>query len=103
GLPAGSVDSLKIFVVTISQGWRFGGTNLGNTRGTYFDNLRAGFDRAGIAPLVSQEIWNKYQDQFPVNENVTPGDNASFDTTTAYVKSGSNIVTPPTNLGVVAG
>ena len=34
-------------VTTLSQGWRFGGTNLGNTRGTYFDNLRVGLVRGG--------------------------------------------------------
>ncbi len=45
GVPAGQIDSLKVMVETISQGWRFGGTNLGNTRGTYFDNLRVGLVR----------------------------------------------------------
>jgi len=103
GVPAGTVDSLRIMVETISQGWRFGGTNLGNTRGTYFDNARLGLVRGGEAPPIAQEIWNKYQDQFPVNEGITPGDNASFDTTTAHVRSGLNIVAPATAIGVVAG
>jgi hypothetical protein len=67
------------------------------------DNARAGFVRGGEAPALSQEIWNKYQDQFRVNEGVAPGDIASFDTTTAYVKSGLNIVNPPQDKGVVAG
>ena len=103
GVPAGTVDSLRIMFETISQGWRFGGTNLGNTRGTYVDNARVGLVRGGEAPPISQEIWNKYQDQFPVNEGITAGDNASFDTTTAYVRSGLNIVAPATAPGVVAG
>ncbi|MEP7027898.1 MAG: hypothetical protein ABI960_04815, partial [Candidatus Eisenbacteria bacterium] len=103
GIPAGQIDSLRIMFETISQGWRFGGTNLGNTRGTYIDNARVGFVQGGEAPPISQEIWNKYQDQFPVNESITPGDNASFDTTTAYVRSGLNIVAPATAVGVVAG
>jgi hypothetical protein len=103
GIPAGNVDSLKIEFMTISQGYRFGGTNLGNTRGTYVDNLRAGFTRNPATPALSQEIWNKYQDQFPWNEGVGPGDNASFDTTTALVRSGLNIVAPANAPGVVPG
>jgi hypothetical protein len=103
GIPPGQVDSLRVELFTLSQGFRFGGTNLGNTRGTYFDNLRAGFVRGGAAPALSQEIWNKYQDQFPFNEGVTPGDNSSFDTTTALVHTGLNIVAPANAFGVVAG
>jgi hypothetical protein len=102
GIPAGNVDSLKVMVTTISQGFRFGGTNLGNTRGTYFDNIRVGLVRKG-APDLSEEIWNKYQDQFPVNETVVPADNGTFDTTTAYVRTGLNIVTPINGPGYVAG
>lgn len=103
GAPVGQCDSLRAVLETISQGWRFGGTNLGNTRGTYFDRIRVGFIRGGEQPPLSQEIWNKYQDQFPVNEGVSPGDNASFDTTTAYVRTGLNIVAPATDVGVVSG
>src|SRR5207342_2619969 len=44
-----------------------------------------------------------YQDQFPFNEGVTPGDNSSFDTTTALVHTGLNIVAPGSAPGVVAG
>jgi len=102
-IPIGAVDSLKLKMATISQGWRFGGTNLGNTRGTYFDNFRMGFVRGAAAPSISQEIWNKYQDQFPFNEGVAPGDNAAFDTTTALVRTGLNIVAPANAPGVVAG
>jgi hypothetical protein len=69
GIPAGQIDSLKAMVEIISQGFRFGGTDLGDTRGTYFDNLRIGFVRKS-APDLAQAIWNKYQDQFPVNESV---------------------------------
>jgi hypothetical protein len=99
----GTVDSLKLKMATISQGWRFGGTNLGNTRGTYYDNFRLGLIRGGAAPSISQEIWNKYQDQFPFNEGVSPGDNSAFDTTTALVRTGLNIVAPATAPGVVPG
>jgi hypothetical protein len=100
---AGTVDSLRLKMATLSQGWRFGGTDLGNTRGTYFDNFRVGFVRTSQPALLSQEIWNKYQDQFPFNEGVSPGDNAAFDTTTALVHTGLNIVAPQTAPGVVAG
>ncbi len=103
GIPVGSVDSLKIGVGTHSFGWRFGGTNLGNTRGTYFDNLRLGLIRGGELPPLAQEAWNKLQDQFPWNEAITPGDNASFDTTAALMRSGLNIVAPANAVGVVAG
>jgi len=102
GIPAGQVDSIRVNLGTLTEGFAFGGINVGNTHGTYFDNVRLGFVR-GEAPAISQEIWNKYQDQFPVNEAVTPGDNASFDTTTAYMKSGLNIVAPVAAKGTVAG
>ena len=100
---AGTVDSLRLKMATLSQGWRFGGTDLGNTRGTYFDNFRVGFVRTSQQALLSQEIWSKYQDQFPFNEGVSPGDNAAFDTTTALVHTGLNIVVPANAAGVVAG
>jgi hypothetical protein len=101
GIPCGQIDSLKVMVGTLTYSWRFGGTDFGNTRGTYFDNARVGLV-ASSAP-ISQEIWNKYQDQFPVNQAITPGDNASFDTTTAYIKSGLNNVAPANDVGVVPG
>src|SRR5260221_6918656 len=100
GIPAGGIDSLRVMVETISQGFRFGGTNLGNTRGTYFGNLRVGLVRKG-APDLSQDIWNKFQDQFPVNESVVPTDNAAFDTTTTYARTGRNTITPTNGAGYV--
>ena len=103
GVPAGSLDSLRVLFAVLTQGWRFGGTDLGNTRGTYVDNLRLGLVRGGAAPSLSQAIWNKYQDQFPFNESVPPGDNAGFDTTTALMRTGLNIVFPPSDPGVVPG
>lgn len=103
GIPAGSVDSVQMLLAVRTFGWRFGGTDLGNTRGTYFDNLRVGLVRGGAAPSLAQPIWDKYQDQFPFNENVAPGDNAAFDTTTALMTTGLNILSPPTAPGVVAG
>ncbi len=102
GFQAGNIDSLRLIINTLTQGWRFGGTNLGNTRGTYFDRLRVGFVRAA-APVLAQAVWNRQQDQFPFNEGVSPGDNASFDTTTAYMKTGLNIVAVTADPGVVAG
>ena len=48
GVPVGTVDSLKVMVSSYSQGWRFGGTDLGNTRGTYFDNVRVGLVRVAM-------------------------------------------------------
>ncbi|MGH7726163.1 MAG: FlgD immunoglobulin-like domain containing protein [Candidatus Eiseniibacteriota bacterium] len=103
GFPAGLADSLRVSVNVVTQGWRFGGTDLGNTRGTYFDNFRVGFVRSVSSASLTQDPWSKYQDQFPVNEAVTPGDNASFDTTTAYMRTALNIVAPSAAPGVVAG
>jgi hypothetical protein len=102
GIPAGAIDSAKVVLGSLTQFYRFGGTKLGLTRGTYYDNVRLGLVRTGAPPLV-QQVWNKFQDQFPVNETVVPGDNAGFDTTTAYVRSGLNIVQPINGPGYVAG
>ncbi len=102
GFPPGQVDSLWLLVNIVSQGWRFGGTNLGNTRGTYMDRFRVGFVRAA-SPLLAQAVWDRFQDQFPVNEGVAPGDNASFDTTTAYIKTSNNTIAPQGSVGLTAG
>jgi hypothetical protein len=102
GFPPGAVDSLKAIIAIQTAGYRFGGTNLGNTRGTYIDNIQVGFIREA-APLITWAMWERLQDQFPFNENVTPGDNAAFDTTTALMKNGLNIVAPSEAPGVVAG
>jgi len=102
GFTPGAVDSLKAIVAIQTAGYRFGGTNLGNTRGTYVDNVRVGFIREA-APLLTWAMWLRFQDQFPFNEGVTPGDNASFDTTTALMNNGLNIVVPSEAPGVVAG
>jgi len=102
GFPPGQVDSLRAIVAIQTLGFAFGGTNLGNTRGTYIDNVQVGFIREE-APLITMSIWERYQDQFPFNETITPGDNASFDTTTALMKIGLNIVNPTTDPGTVPG
>jgi hypothetical protein len=102
GATIGQLDSLKAIVGTITQGYRFGGSNLGNTEGTYWDNLKVGLVCGGAA-AISGAIWHQFQDQFPWNEAVPPGDNASFDTTAALMRSGLNIVFPATDPGVVAG
>jgi len=103
GIPAGSIDSLQALVAVITQGWRFGGQDIGNTRGTYFDNFRVGLVRASSPVSLAQSISNRYQDQFPWNEGVTPGDNAAFDTTAARMNTGLNIVEPFVAPGVVGG
>jgi hypothetical protein len=103
GATVGQLDSLKAVVGTISQGYRFGGTNLGNTEGTYWDNLRVGLVRGGDAPALSGAIWHQLQDQFPWNEAVSPGDNAAFDTTAALMRTGLNIIAPADDPGVVSG
>src|SRR5688572_9138515 len=101
GATIGSIDSLRVLVGTATVAWRFGGTNLGNTRGTYWDNVRFGFVRT-TEPAVAGMIWHQFQDQFPWNEAVPPGDNASFDTTAALMNSGLNIAIYITE-AVVAG
>jgi hypothetical protein len=102
GATIGSQDSLRVNLGIITQGYRFGGTNLGNTEGTYFDNVRLGLIR-GAAPEIAGSIWHQFQDQFPWNEGVPPGDNAGFDTTAALMNTGLNIVAPASDPGVVAG
>jgi len=101
GMPVGSVDSLRIGISFQTAGYRFGGTNLGNTRGTYADNLRLGLVRAPAA--ITWDMWQRFQDQFPFNETVVPGDNAAFDTTTALMTTGLNIVAPAEAPGDVPG
>jgi hypothetical protein len=101
GMPVGSLDSLKIGISFQTAGYRFGGTNLGNTRGTYADNLRLGLVRAPAA--ITWDMWQRFQDQFPFNEAVPPGDNAGFDTTTALMTTGLNIVVPQEAPGDVPG
>ena len=103
GATIGQQDSMRVVVGTITQGYRFGGTNLGNTEGTYFDNIRMGLVRGGELPALSGAIWHQFQDQFPWNEAVAPGDNAGFDTTAALMNSGLNTIAPPADPGVVAG
>ena len=103
GATPGALDSVRVNLGVITQGYRFGGTNLGNTEGTYFDNVRLGFIRGGGAPELAGSIWHQFQDQFPWNEAVAPGDNAAFDTTAAYMNTGLNIVAPASDPGVVAG
>ena len=102
GIPVGNIDSLRVKIATISQGYRFGGHDLGNTRGTYWDNVRVGFVRTQSPLPFTQAQLDRYQDQFPVNEAVSPGDNASFDTTTAYVKSAREHRDPGLQLGLRA-
>jgi hypothetical protein len=103
GATMGQQDSLKIHLHTITQGYRFGGANLGNAEGFYWDNVRVGFVRGAGAPELAGTIWHQFQDQFPWNEGVGPGDNAAFDTTAALMNSGLNIVAPASDPGVVAG
>ncbi|MEO5616487.1 MAG: FlgD immunoglobulin-like domain containing protein, partial [Candidatus Eisenbacteria bacterium] len=104
GPTIGSLDSVKVNVTTITQGYRFGGTNLGNTEGTYWDNIRVGLVRGGDLPALSGTLWNQFQTQFPANgSTVAPGDNATFDTTAAYMNTGLNIVNSAPDPGVVAG
>jgi hypothetical protein len=83
-------DSIRVGIDVTTFGWRWGGDDLGNTRGTYFDNLRLGLSRRG-GPAVAGQIEAQLQDQFPINEAVAPGDHAAFDTTTARMTTGIDI------------
>lgn len=103
GATMGQIDSLKVLVSVYTQGYRFGGTNLGNPEGMYWDNVRVGLVRGGEEPALDADLWDVYQDQFPWNEAVAPGDNAGFDTTAALIRTGLNNVAPATDPGVVAG
>jgi hypothetical protein len=85
--PAGQVDSLRVGLVALTQGYRFAGTNLGNTRGFYFDNVRVGFVRTAYDPPPAYVGEYRLADQFPWNEAVAPGDHAGFDTTAALMRT----------------
>ncbi len=101
GVPVGSIDSLRIHIASISLAYNWPSPTNGITNGTYFDNARVGLIR-GAAASLSQDMWDKFQDQFPWNEIVSPGDNPGFDTTAARMNGGLNNVAPASQRGVVA-
>ncbi len=97
----GTVDSLRAVMQVISLAYLYGlpGSE-GNTRGTYFDRFRVGLTDANP---IAGSIWHHYQDQFPVDETVSPADNDFFDVLTANIKSGLNTASNGNPQSVVPG
>jgi len=95
-------DSLRIRIQKEQACFRFSVTlNCSATDGGYFDNVALAFIDVPVTsgPDLSADVWALYNDTFPVNgidrSGVPPG-SASFDTTTALVKIGQNIVSTTT-------
>jgi hypothetical protein len=97
----GQIDSLRAVMQVISLAYLYGlpGSE-GNTRGTYFDRFQVGLTDANP---IAGEIWNQFQDQFPISEAVTPGDTDAFDVLTANIRSGLNTASNGNPQSVVPG
>ncbi len=92
----GIPDSLRVYLGTTTECFYFGGT-CNSTYGGYFDNVSvilANKTSADPVGAIASDIWQFFNDAFPVNgyttDNVAAG-TAAFDTTTAYVKGAINL------------
>jgi len=84
-------DSVRIFLGTRQEEYRFGIPQSEWLDGAYWDNVSLDIvDGAGAAPL-SADIWQFYNDTFPSNDATGLAGTAAFDTTAALTKSGLNI------------
>jgi hypothetical protein len=97
----GTVDSLRVVLSVISMAyqWAVPGSE-GDTRGTYFDNVRVGLVEGNP---IGSTIWHQFQDQFPTDESVAPGDTDAFAVLTANLRSGQNIAANGNPQSVVPG
>ncbi len=88
---SGIPDSVRIYVGTRQECYRFNIPQSEFLDGAYWDNLS--LDIVDGAPeLLSVDIWHWISDTFPFNDSPgIAGIAAVFDTTTALVKSGLNI------------
>jgi len=88
---SGIPDSVKIFVGTRQEAYRFGIPQSEFLDGAYWDNISLDIvDGAGADP-ISVDIWHLYHDTFPANDATgIAGVAAAFDTTTALIKNGLN-------------
>jgi hypothetical protein len=99
-MPIAFTDSCQFGLENQVRCGRYGSTACGETRGTYWDNVRAGFIRGAAAvPSVATGAWMLYGDTFPFNEDISPG-SVEFDTTTALVMSSLNNGNPAGTEGV---
>ena len=94
----GVPDSLRLYLGITSECFFFGGT-CNSTDGGYFDDIslilanKASADPVGA---IASDIWQFFNDAFPVNGYTTdnvPAGTAAFDTTTALVKGAINTAT----------
>lgn len=94
--PDGLPDSLRVFMGKNQQCFRFAvSSGCSPTDGCYFDNMAVLFSDvvAGSgsgAPAISAQIWDLFNDAFPVNDNSGFPGTADFDTLTALIKTGIN-------------
>jgi hypothetical protein len=101
--PSGIADSLRVFLNHQQQCFRFA-ISLGcnSNEGGYWDNVAVAFvDQPGVPGQASAsstvslgsasvDIWQFFNDTFPANETAGLPGTASFDTTTALIRSGLN-------------
>lgn len=82
-------DSIRIGWWMTSQSYRVGVLTPNPIGGLYLDNISMAIIDAGGSPL-SALIWDFWQDAFPFDDNVNPGYNAEFDTTSIKIRTGVN-------------
>ena len=101
--PSGIPDSLRVGIAHRQECFRFA-ISLGcnSNEGGYFDNVSEAFiDLPGVPGQasagntvtlgsVSSDIWQFVNDTFPANETAGLPGTASFDTTTALIRTGLN-------------
>ena len=92
----GIPDSLRIYLGITAECFYFGGT-CNSTDGGYFDDISVILaNKASADPVgsIASDIWQFFNDAFPVNGYATdnvPAGSSAFDTTTALVKGAINI------------
>jgi hypothetical protein len=108
---SGIPDSMRVFLNHQQQCFRFA-VSLGcnSNDGGYFDNVSVAFiDLPGVPGqasasstvslgTVSSDIWQWVNDTFPANETAGLPGTASFDTTTARIRTGLNIAQATGNM-----
>jgi len=82
-------DSIRIGFWMRGQSYRPGVVTPNPTGGMYLDNISLTIIDAGGSPL-SALIWDFWNDSFPFDDDVTPGYNAEFDTTSIKIRTGVN-------------
>jgi len=90
--PSGIPDSCKLFIFREQRCITWGvTTNCSSTYGHYTDNVALVLPPplSDVSDKISIDIWDWYNDAFPVNEEVLPG-SAAFDTCGAFIQTARN-------------